>query len=416
MKSRSTRARRGVGRQAKAGSTPRSRTKESRRDPELKPLSPDSSAPAPEAELDPGADDPLEPGDGDLLSEELEILGPGIAVPFETAAADIAGPEERPEGIEGAEGPEEGEGRPRRSRAPRRKQTREEGSSAAITRYDPLGGYIREVRAIPGLTREEEQALARRYRDRKDADAARRLVVANLSLVVKIALMFRRAVANALDLIQEGNLGLLQAVEKFDPEMGVRFTTYAAWWVKAYILKYLLDNARMVRVGTTNARRKLIYNLQREKARLDALGIGTGPKLLAERFGVSEEDVRDVQATLEAGEVALDAPIAGGEDGTSRITLLADPDASVEEQVARRELQQLLEGKIRQFSSRLGERDRDILENRLLSEDPQTLQAIGEKFSVTREAVRLTEERVIRQLKDFLRAELGEDVLLQIRR
>jgi RNA polymerase sigma-32 factor len=283
-------------------------------------------------------------------------------------------------------------------------------------RYDALGAYIREVRKTPPLSREEEQHLARRYREFRDKEAARRLVLANLSLVVKIALMLRRAVANALDLIQEGNLGLLQALEKFDPDIGVRFPTYASWWVKAYILKYLLDNARVVRVGTTNARRKLIYNLQKEKARLDAMGITAGPKLLAEHFGVSEQDVVDVQAALEAGDFALDAPITDGEGGKSRVTLLPDPGASIEEQVARRQLQQLLSDKIARFAATLNERERAILEKRLLAEQPATLQEIGDRFSVTREAVRLTEERLLRRLKEYLRGELGEDLLMQVRR
>ena len=367
----------------------------------------------------PGSD---EPPVGEAASDPAEVLIPEIAGPFDepeldAAALDFAGAEEdAAESPDETSEPETAEPGARQSGKKARARSGARDAAGAVARFDPLGSYIRQVRGIPALTREEEQALARRYRDEKDQDAARRLVVANLSLVVKIALMFRRAIANALDLIQEGNLGLLQAVEKFDPDMGVRFTTYAAWWVKAYILKYLLDNARLVRVGTTNARRKLIYNLQREKARLDALGIAAGPKLLAERFGVSEEDVRDVQATLEAPEIALDAPIGDAEDGKSRMTLLADPGESVEEVVARRELQQTLEEKIRAFASTLSERDRYILENRLLSEDPLTLQAIGEKFSVTREAVRLSEERVIRQLKDYLRTELGEDVLLQVRR
>jgi RNA polymerase sigma-32 factor len=286
---------------------------------------------------------------------------------------------------------------------------------APVSRYDPLKAYIRKVRETPELSKEQELDLARRYRDLRDADAARQLVIANLALVVKIALMFRRAVANALDLIQEGNIGLLQAVERFDPEMGVRFPTYAAWWVKAYILKYLLDNARMVRVGTTNARRKLIYNLQKEKARLDAMGFSTGPKLLAEHFGVSEQDVIDVQATLEAGDVPLDAPIAEGEE-KSRITLLPDPGESIEERVARSQLQELVNRKISKFSKTLNEKDRAILDLRLIAEEPATLQQIGDRFSVTREAIRQAEERLLRRLKDYLRDELGRDVLLQFRR
>src|SRR5262245_5340047 len=207
-----------------------------------------------------------------------------------------------------------------------------DGGTPGLVVYDPLTAYLRRVRAIPELSREEEQDLARRYRASGDSDAARTLIVGNLSLVVRIALTFRRAIANALDLIQEGNIGLIQAVEKFDPDVGVRFSTYAAWWIKAYILKYLLDNARMVRVGTTNARRKLIYNLKREKARLDALGFSTGPRQLAEQFGVPEQDVVAVEAALSGGDVPLDAPIAGEDDGRTRGSIIPSDDVAVDEQ------------------------------------------------------------------------------------
>jgi RNA polymerase sigma-32 factor len=163
----------------------------------------------------------------------------------------------------------------------------------ALAPVDPFRRYMAEVRRYPPLSREEEAELARRYRDTGDRDALFRLVTANLMLVVRVALSFRRAARNLLDLIQEGNLGLMQAIERFDPELGNRLPTYAAWWIRAYMVKYLLDNVRMVRVGTTNARRKLLRNLNRERRRLEEQGFEVGPKLLAEHFGVSEEDVRD---------------------------------------------------------------------------------------------------------------------------
>jgi RNA polymerase sigma-32 factor len=272
---------------------------------------------------------------------------------------------------------------------------------------DPFRRYLAEIRKYPPLTREEEQALARRYRETGDRDALLRLVSANLMLVVRVALSFRRAARNLLDLVQEGNVGLLQAIERFDPDVGVRLPTYAAWWVRAYIIKFLLDNVRLVRVGTTNARRKLLYNLRRERARLEAEGFEVGPKMLAEHFGVSEEDVHDVQRALAGGDVSLDAPVGEDEDRT-RGDLLASEAPTVEEEVARRDLQERVQHSIARFREGLAERDRVLLDERLLAEEPVTLQEIGERFGTTREAVRQAEARLMARLRTHLTGELGD--------
>lgn len=272
---------------------------------------------------------------------------------------------------------------------------------------DPFRRYLAEIRKYPPLTREEEQALARRYRETGDREALLRLVTANLMLVVRVALSFRRAARNLLDLVQEGNVGLLQAIERFDPDVGVRLPTYAAWWVRAYIIKFLLDNVRLVRVGTTNARRKLLYNLRRERARLEAEGFEVGPKMLAERFGVSEEDVRDVQRALAGGDVSLDAPVGDDEDRT-QADLLASSAPTAEEEVARRDLQERVQASIARFREGLAERDRALLDERLLAEDPVTLQEIGDRFGTTREAVRQAEVRLMARLRTHLTGELGD--------
>jgi RNA polymerase sigma-32 factor len=264
-----------------------------------------------------------------------------------------------------------------------------------------------EVRRYPALSREEEQDLARRYRDSGDRDALFRLVTSNLMQVVRVALSFRRAARNLLDLVQEGNLGLLAAIERFDPELGVRLPTYAAWWIRAYIVKFLLDNVRLVRVGTTNARRKLLRNLRQEKSRLEAAGFEVGPKMLAEHFDVSEEDVMDVERALHAQDVSLDAPVGDADDRTRGDTMAAS-GPNVEEDVARRELQD----KVRAVG--LGERERAILDERLLSDDPATLQAIGDRFGTTREAVRQAESRLMARLKEHLMAELGDLASIRI--
>ncbi len=277
----------------------------------------------------------------------------------------------------------------------------------ALVPSDPFRRYLAELRKYPLLSREEEQALARRYRATGDRDALFRLVTANLMLVVRIALSFRRAARNVLDLIQEGNLGLLQAIERFDPELGVRLPTYAAWWIRAYIVKFLLDNVRLVRVGTTNARRKLLYNLRKEQSRLESLGFEVGPRMLAEHFGVTEEDVRDVQKALASRDVSLDAPV-GDEDERSRGETFAAEQPTVEEEVARRELQERVQATLGRFRETLNERERTILDRRILSEEPATLQELGDRFGTTREAVRQQESRLMSRLRAFVHEELGD--------
>jgi RNA polymerase sigma-32 factor len=227
-------------------------------------------------------------------------------------------------------------------------------------------------------------------------------------LVVRVAYTFQRAAHNLLDLVQEGNLGLLHAIDRFDPELGVRLPTYAAWWVRAYMVKFLLDNVRLVRVGTTNARRKLLRNLRKERQRLEELGYEVGPRLLAEHFGVSEEDVTDVQQALESRDVSLDEPL-GGDEERRRIDVMADSaSAGVEETVAREELQQRAQEAIAVFREQLNERDQAILDRRILHSEPETLQALGQRFGTTREAVRQAEARLMRRLREFMKERLGE--------
>ncbi len=285
-------------------------------------------------------------------------------------------------------------------------------SGRALGPADPFRRYVSEIRHYPALSREEELEIVRRFRETGDRDALFRLVTSNLMLVVRIAFSFRRAARSLADLVQEGNIGLLQAIERFDPDVGVRVPTYAAWWIRAYMVKYLLDNVRMVRVGTTNARRKLLRNLRKEKQRLEEQGFEVGPKLLAEAFGVSEHDVREVQAALGSRDVSLSDPIGDEEDRT-RGDVMAAHGPTAEEEVARRELQRRAEAAIARFRANLSDRERAILDERILSEDPLTLQALGDRFGTTREAVRQSEARLTARLKEFLKRELGD--LAQIR-
>ncbi len=276
---------------------------------------------------------------------------------------------------------------------------------------DPLARYLLELKQFEPLTQTEEVALARRYRDSGDQEAAAKLISHNLLMVVKLALMYRRALHNPMDLVQEGNIGLLEALKRFDPGQGVRFNTYAAWWIKAYILKYLLDNARSVRVGTTNARRKLLYNLRREQRKLEAQGIQATPKLLAETLGVSEFDVVEVDRALSSPDLSTDLQV--GEDGSATVgDLMPARSRPVDEQVIEREMKQKIDDAIAEFREQLSQREQAILDARLAAVDSATLQELGDRFGVTREAMRQAEAKLKTRLAVFLRQKLGDDVIL----
>jgi RNA polymerase sigma-32 factor len=283
------------------------------------------------------------------------------------------------------------------------------GRSVAVR--DPLSAYMTETRRYPLLTPEEEHELAVKLVEQHDSAAARRLIEANLRLVVKIAYEYRRTHKQLLDLVQEGNIGLIQAVRKYDPYRGVRLASYAGFWIRAYILRFLLNNSRLVRVGTTQAQRKLFFNLRKERDKLEALGFQPTAALLAERLAVPERDVVDMQHRLAAPDASLDAPLGSDGDGSrTRMDYLESETPSADRLVANSEVSELLRGKLREFSSTLEGRELLIFQDRLLSEDPMTLQDIGEKFGLSRERVRQLEQRMLARLKKFLEKELGSAV------
>jgi RNA polymerase sigma-32 factor len=285
--------------------------------------------------------------------------------------------------------------------------------TGALTRHDPLAAYMRDVQRYALLTPEEEHDLAVRYVEGGDLDAARRLVTSNLRLVVKIAYDYRRAYKNLLDLIQEGNIGLMQAVKKFDPYKGVKLSSYAAWWIRAYILRYILNTHRMVKLGTTQAQRKLFFNLQKEKARLSAMGIDPTPETIAERLDVSTDDVVQMDRRMSAGDASLDAPVGGGEEGrpVARIELLPSAGSQADDILAEHELGAMFNDKIHEFGTSLKGKEKVIFDERLVAEEPKTLQEIGDSFGVSRERVRQIEKRLLGKLKAFLESELGEGVV-----
>ena len=279
---------------------------------------------------------------------------------------------------------------------------------SALVKFDPLQRYLQEVGQYHLLSREEEKELAIRVKEHGDPDAAYRLVTSNLRLVVKIALEFQRVwMQNLLDLIQEGNIGLMQAVQKFDPYKGVKFSYYASFWIKAYILKFIMDNWRLVKIGTTQAQRKLFFRLKKEKQRLVSEGFDPKPKLLSERLGVSEREITDMDQRLDRWEVSLDAPIKEGSEN-ERIQFIATQAPSAETQVAEKEMGAIIREKVHSFKKHLNERELYILENRIFSDSPVTLQEIGERYGITRERVRQIEKSMIKKMRTHFQREIPD--------
>jgi len=283
-----------------------------------------------------------------------------------------------------------------------------DASDKALIKFDPLQRYLMEISRYDLLTREEEVALAKKVREHGDTDAAYVLVTSNLRLVVKIALEFQRVwMQNLLDLIQEGNIGLMQAVKKFDPYKNVKFSYYASFWIKAYILKFIMDNWRLVKIGTTQGQRKLFFKLKKEKQKLIDQGFDPKPKLLSERLGVSEKEIVDMDQRLDGWDVSLDAPLKDDSD-TERIEFLSTNAESAEETVAKKEMRVLLHNKIEEFRKNMTPREIEIFDQRIFSDNPVTLQEIGDRYGISRERVRQVEKNVIRKMRTFFKDEIPD--------
>src|SRR5438132_1723134 len=289
-----------------------------------------------------------------------------------------------------------------------------------LAHADALQRYMAEVARHPLLTREEEHELAVKFRETQDPRIAYRLVTANLRLVVKIAHEYRRAAFSLLDLIQEGNVGLMQAVRKYDPFRGVKLSSYAAWWIRAYILRYLMDNWRMVKLGTTQAQRKLFFNLRKEQERLMAQGFEAAPRLLAERLEVSEQDVREMDQRLANDEFSLDAPVAGADDARQTYAdRIVEGSRPAEDQLADEELRRIFKEKLAEFGKTLTDpKDLFLFDHRISPStetgEPMTLQQVGEKFGFTRERARQLEARLTDRLRQRLRKELPDFAELSV--
>ena len=278
----------------------------------------------------------------------------------------------------------------------------------ALVKFDPLQRYLMEISQYQLLTREEERELGIKVLEHGDTEAAYVLVTSNLRLVVKIALEFQRVwMQNLLDLIQEGNIGLMQAVKKFDPYKNVKFSYYASFWIKAYILKFIMDNWRLVKIGTTQGQRKLFFKLKKEKQKLIDQGFDPKPKLLSERLGVSEKEIVDMDQRLDGWDVSLDAPLKDDSD-TERIEFLSTEVASIEDQVAKKEMESLLHEKIAEFRKQMTPRELEIFDQRIFSDTPSTLQEIGDRYNISRERVRQVEKNIIKKMREFFKREIPD--------
>ncbi|WP_437927438.1 RNA polymerase factor sigma-32 [Sorangium sp. So ce291] len=282
---------------------------------------------------------------------------------------------------------------------------------AALSRTDPLQAYLREVQRHRLLTPDEEKELTVKYSKTQDVATAARLVTANLRLVVKLAYEYRRAYKNIMDLIQEGNIGLMQAVKRYDPYRGVKLSSYAAWWIRAYILRFILNNWRLVKLGTTQAQRKLFFNLNKEKAKLSAMGIEPTAAEIAKRLSVEEKEVVDMDRRLSSGEASLDAPV-GDLEGRSipRVEMLVSSGVSPDSAFEASEMGMLVHDRLSKFRETLKGKDVIIFDKRMAAEDPLTLQELGNEFGISRERVRQLEARLQSKLRTYLQEELGDAV------
>lgn len=285
-----------------------------------------------------------------------------------------------------------------------------ESDTKALAPTDAMSRYMAEVAKYPVLSREEEHKLAIRYRETGDPKAAEALVTANLRFVVKVAAEYSKFGSKLIDLVQEGNVGLMHAVKEFNPYKGVRLITYAVWWIRGYIQEYLMRQYSMVRIGTTANQRKLFYQLQKQKQELEKMGYREGIAQLSGKLGISEEEIETMHQRLTGRDVSLDQPVSpGGSDGGTS-TLMdfqsEDFDDTLVEALGTAEEVELLRQKIEDIRPELNKREQELLDQRLLTDSPVTLQEIGEKHGVSREAVRQMEVRVMKKIKTALEEEL----------
>lgn len=274
-----------------------------------------------------------------------------------------------------------------------------------------LTRYMQEIRQYPMLSQEEEERLACAWRDEGDQTAAHRLVQSHLRLVAKIAMGYRGYGLPVLDLISEGNMGMMQAVRRFDPERGFRLSTYAMWWIRAAIQEYVLHSWSLVKMGTTASQKKLFFNLRRLKGQIQAMDDGDLPpeqvSIIATTLGVSEQDVVQMNRRMSAQDNSLNTPIKMDGDGEWQDWLVDETDSQEEELAQRQEFterQSLLTMALKTLS----DRERYILSERRLREEPATLEYLSQHYGISRERIRQIEVRAFEKLQKSMKAQIAE--------
>ncbi len=284
--------------------------------------------------------------------------------------------------------------------------------SREITSTDPLTLYLNEVRRYPLLTREQEFELAKKYFETKDPSAAETLVKSNLRFVIKVAAEYAKFSSRMIDVIQEGNVGLMHAVKEYNPYKGARLITYAVWWIRGYIQEYLMRQFSMVRIGTTANQRKLFYQLQKQKQEFEKMTSPENITLLSHKLGIPEDEISEMAKRLSSRDVSLDKPASNSENENatplSNLLLREDGSLPLDEQLALEEQISLLMKSVDSIRSQLSDKELILLEERILSDEPLTLQEIGDKYKISREAIRQTEARLMKKIKAAMLSGLGE--------
>lgn len=287
--------------------------------------------------------------------------------------------------------------------------------SQSLVTTDAMSRYMAEISKYPVLSREDEQKLAIRYKETGDPKAAEALVTANLRFVVKIAAEYTKFGSKLIDLVQEGNVGLMHAVKEFNPYKGVRLITYAVWWIRGYIQEYLMRQYSMVRIGTTANQRKLFYQLQKQRQELEKLGYREGIAQLSGRLGIPEEEIQTMQQRLSGRDLSLDQPLSQSEGNATLLDFQSESSGdTLVETLGTAEEVELLKQKIDEIRPELNERELELLEKRLLTDNPVTLQEIGEKHGVSREAVRQMEARLLQKIKNAVEGEIRDRLTVDV--
>ncbi len=286
------------------------------------------------------------------------------------------------------------EGKTRR----KNKKSKSSAASSALAPASPLQRYVAEISSNPVLSGEEERELAVRYRETGDIDAARKLVAANLKFVVKVAGEYKNYGIGVMDIIQEGNLGLMHAVKRFDPTKGYRLISYAVWWIKAYIQKHIMDTWSLVRIGTGREQRKLFYKLRSASSKMKGEKQSVADSEIAGELGVSEKSVSEMKMVMGARDMSLNSPL-NDEGEQAHLDFLEDSSEAQDTAFEREQTKRIVQARIGEALEELGERENYVVRMRILSEEPETLDTIGNKFGISRERVRQIEKTALKKLR-----------------